>query len=214
MSSSDSLVDQPMLTVTPEAAELVLAAREDEVDALALALWLEAKPGAGLSFAYDLYFQALADASSDDVVVVLDGVSIVVPAASVERLRGATLGVDGDGLALTNPNEPKMPDLQAISEGDGPDMSDPIVFAVHDILERQINPQIASHGGWARLVAVDGDTVFLQMGGGCQGCGMAKVTLTQGIEVAIKDAVPSIQRVVDVTDHASGTNPYHQAAKK
>ena len=85
---------------------------------------------------------------------------------------------------------------------------------VAQVLEQQINPSIASHGGFAELVAVEGDTAYLRMGGGCQGCGMAKVTLSQGIEVAIKDAVPEITRVVDVTDHSSGDNPYYQAAKK
>ena len=78
----------------------------------------------------------------------------------------------------------------------------------------QINPQIAAHGGFAELVAVDGSIAYLRMGGGCQGCGMAAVTLSQGIEVAILDTVPEITEVVDVTDHAGGTNPYYQAAKK
>ena len=62
--------------------------------------------------------------------------------------------------------------------------------------------------------AVEDDTAYLRMGGGCQGCGMAKTTMSQGIEVAIKEAVPEILRVVDVTDHAGGSNPYYQAAKK
>ena len=78
----------------------------------------------------------------------------------------------------------------------------------------QINPQIAAHGGFAELVAVEGSIAYLRMGGGCQGCGMAAVTLSQGIEVAILDSVPEITEVVDVTDHAGGTNPYYEAAKK
>jgi Fe/S biogenesis protein NfuA len=63
-------------------------------------------------------------------------------------------------------------------------------------------------------VSVEDDTAFLKMGGGCQGCGLAQVTLSQGIEVAIKDAVPEINHVVDVTDHDSGANPYYESAKK
>jgi Fe/S biogenesis protein NfuA len=77
-----------------------------------------------------------------------------------------------------------------------------------------VNPSIAAHGGTAQLVAVEDDTAYLRLGGGCVGCGMAAVTLSQGISVAIKQAVPEITNVVDVTDHASGTNPYYEAAKK
>ena len=82
------------------------------------------------------------------------------------------------------------------------------------VLEEQINPAIASHGGHAELVAVEEPIAYLRLGGGCQGCGMAAVTLSQGIEVAILESVPEITEVVDVTDHASGANPYYEAAKK
>ena len=80
--------------------------------------------------------------------------------------------------------------------------------------DSQINPSIASHGGYAELVAVEEDVAYLRLSGGCQGCGMASVTLSQGIEVVIKESVPEITRVVDVTDHASGANPYFESAKK
>ena len=77
------------------------------------------------------------------------------------------------------------------------------------VIETQVNPSIASHGGFATLVSVDVDTVFLTMGGGCQGCAMSKATLRQGIEVAIKQNVPEIAHVIDVTDHATGATPYY-----
>jgi Fe/S biogenesis protein NfuA len=82
------------------------------------------------------------------------------------------------------------------------------------VIDQQVNPAIAAHGGSAELVAVEDSTAYVRLGGGCVGCGMATVTLTQGISVAITDAVPEIENVVDVTDHASGTNPYYEAAKK
>jgi Fe/S biogenesis protein NfuA len=85
---------------------------------------------------------------------------------------------------------------------------------VMDVLDRDVNPSIAAHGGHAELAGVEGETAYLRLGGGCQGCGMATVTLSQGIEVAITQAVPEIERVVDVTDHASGRNPYFEPAKK
>jgi Fe/S biogenesis protein NfuA len=82
------------------------------------------------------------------------------------------------------------------------------------VLDREVNPSIASHGGHAELAGIEGTTAYLRLGGGCQGCGMATVTLSQGIEVAITQAVSEITQVVDVTDHASGTNPYFEQAKK
>jgi Fe/S biogenesis protein NfuA len=82
------------------------------------------------------------------------------------------------------------------------------------ILAEEINPAIASHGGVAQLVSVDEGIAYLRLGGGCQGCGMAAVTLGQGIKVAILEGVPAIRDVVDVTDHAAGANPYFEQAKK
>ena len=82
------------------------------------------------------------------------------------------------------------------------------------VLDKQINPAIAAHGGRADLVAVEEGTAYLRLSGGCAGCGMAAVTLSQGIEVAIRESVPEIVNIVDVTDHTSGTNPYYEAAKK
>jgi Fe/S biogenesis protein NfuA len=94
------------------------------------------------------------------------------------------------------------------------DLSGAVAQAVMQVLEEQINPAIASHGGRAELVAVEDSIAYLRLSGGCQGCGMASVTLSQGIEVAILDTVPEITEVVDVTDHASGSNPYFESAKK
>jgi Fe/S biogenesis protein NfuA len=82
------------------------------------------------------------------------------------------------------------------------------------VLDEQINPAIVAHGGPAELVALEGAVAYLRLSGGCQGCGLAAVTLSQGIEVAILDAVPEVTEVIDVTDHASGANPYYEAAKK
>lgn len=77
------------------------------------------------------------------------------------------------------------------------------------LLETRINPAIAAHGGYISLIDIQEDIAYVEMAGGCQGCGMADATLKQGVEVEIKGAVPSIERVLDVTDHAGGTNPYY-----
>lgn len=91
--------------------------------------------------------------------------------------------------------------------------SGPIAEAVQKVLVDQINPAVASHGGHVSLVAIEDDTAYLKFGGGCQGCGMINVTLKQGVEKMIFADVPQITKVMDVTDHASGTNPYYQPGK-
>ena len=112
------------------------------------------------------------------------------------------------GLVVRNPNHPAP-----VVDGPAPEGLDgDVAERVAQVIERQINPAIAMHGGQAQLVGVEEDVAYVKLGGGCQGCGMATVTLDQGIESAILQAVPEVRRVVDVTDHAAGTNPYYQRA--
>jgi Fe-S cluster biogenesis protein NfuA len=85
---------------------------------------------------------------------------------------------------------------------------------VADLFEAEINPAVARHGGTVELIDVQDAMVLLRMGGGCQGCGMADVTLRQGIEVLLKKRVPEIRGLIDVTDHSAGANPYVTASKK
>jgi Fe-S cluster biogenesis protein NfuA len=94
-----------------------------------------------------------------------------------------------------------------------PGLDTPEGRAIKQVLDEEVNPSVAMHGGHIALVDVQGDTVFIRLEGGCQGCGMADVTLKQGVEVAIKKAVPSINAVLDSTDHAGGDNPYFQPGK-
>jgi Fe/S biogenesis protein NfuA len=205
----------PILRVTDAARANVINVRAGEADPDALALWLEVVGQANGEYTYDMWFQAAADAGPDDAVQHNDDLAIVIPAASVDKVRGATLDLTGDadsGMEIINPNRPEPPPRPTgVPESD---LSGELAQRVLTVLNDQINPAIASHGGQAELVAVDDDTAYLRLSGGCQGCGMASVTLSQGIEVAIQDAVPEIVRVVDVTDHASGENPYFEAAKK
>ena len=94
-----------------------------------------------------------------------------------------------------------------------PGMNTPQASAIQELLDNSINPSVAMHGGHIALVDVQDDTVYIRLEGGCQGCGMADVTLKQGIEVQIKQTVPEIVKVLDVSDHAAGENPYYQPAK-
>lgn len=85
--------------------------------------------------------------------------------------------------------------------------------SVQRVLDEQINPAVGDHGGFIRLIEVKDDIAYIQFEGGCQGCAMANVTLRQGVEVMIKEQIPEIVAIVDVTDHASGTNPYFKTKK-
>jgi Fe/S biogenesis protein NfuA len=203
---------EPLLTVSDRAREKVLEVRAAEPEPDGLALWLDVNGVSGTTYTYDMYFQRADEAGPDDAVVSHDDLTVVVPSASVGKIRGATLDLQGGGMVLQNPNRP--PASPAISGRPAGDLTGEVPQRVLQVLEEQINPSIASHGGRADLVAVEESVAYLRLSGGCQGCGLASVTLSQGIEVAILDAVPEITRVVDVTDHASGENPYFESAKK
>ena len=109
------------------------------------------------------------------------------------------------GLVIINANTPPPLGDHGVPGGD---LTGPVAQRVIEVLDKDVNPQIAMHGGHASLVAVAGPTAYVEMSGGCQGCGMARATLSQGIAVAITDAVEEISEVVDVTDHMSGLSPY------
>jgi Fe-S cluster biogenesis protein NfuA len=94
-----------------------------------------------------------------------------------------------------------------------PGLDTPIGKAVREVLDTRITPAGAAPGGHIALVDVQGKRVILRLEGGCQGCGMASVTLRQGVEAEIRSAAPEVEEVLDVTDHASGSNPYFQPGK-
>jgi Fe/S biogenesis protein NfuA len=211
------MIEEDVLRVTDEARAVVMQIRAAEEDPASLALWLEVSGSADGAYTYDMWFQQVSDAGPGDAVWESEGLAVVVVASSVEQVRGATLDASSaggeQGLVMINPNSPPEPP-RAVAPPPTADLTSPTAQKIVDILENDINPQIAMHGGWADLVAFDGGTAYVRMSGGCQGCGLAKVTLSQGIAVAIQDAVPEVSEVVDVTDHASGTNPYYEPAKK
>lgn len=205
------MADTSVLTVTDAARAKVLEVRAAEQEPDDLALWLEVSGSQGATFTYDMYFRRLDEAGADDVVIAHDDLAVVVPSAFADQVKGSTLDLSGGGMVLQNPNSPAPPAAPSRPQGD---LSGSVAQAVLTVLEQEINPAIAAHGGRADLVAIEEPIAYLRLGGGCQGCGLAAATLSQGIEVAILDAVPEISEVVDVTDHAGGTNPYFESATK
>ncbi len=216
--TDDNPSHTPVLTLTDQALAKVLELRTGEAAPEGLALWIEISGTSGDAYTYDMYFQATSDAGGDAWTGVQDGLTIVVPAASAPNMVGSVLDFNrdllGGGMSIRNPNRPPRPQASPTMTGPPPDLSGDVAQRVIQVLDAQINPSIAAHGGHADLVAVEEGAVYLRLSGGCAGCGMAAVTLSQGIEVAIKQSVPEIVRIVDVTDHAAGTNPYYEPAKK
>ena len=153
----------------------------------------------GGAFQYDLHFEPDSNRKADDQVIETGGLKFYIDARSASDLDGVTLDfvddVQGSGFKIDNPN---------------PIWRDPVSIAVQNVIDSQINPSVGMHGGFVTLLDVKNGTAYVALGGGCHGCGMADVTLKQGIVVAIKGAVPEIREVIDSTDHAGGTNPYYQ----
>ena len=206
---------EKIVTVTDRARNRALAVRSEEPDGEKLVLFLEVTEPNGFEYGYDLYFDDEAAIREGDLVQEEGELKVAIPGDSVDKLRGATLDLSQNllnpGWVVDNPNSPSP----AVGAGIRPeDLTGTVEERVAQVLEKVVNPAIAMHGGRADLVAVEDGTVFVQLSGGCQGCGLATVTLSQGIEVSLKEAVPEIERVVDTTDHAQGSNPYYQPAKK
>ncbi len=167
-------------------------------------LRVSAKAQSPLKVDYKLAFISAEQEIPEDMVVHFDSFDVYIDSQSASYLEEARIdyvdGLMGSGFKIESGR--KLP----------PNLSGPLVERVQTVLDQQINPSVASHGGYVSLIDIRDDTVFLQFGGGCQGCGMVDVTLKQGIETAIKEAVPEITEVYDVTDHADGKNPYYQSA--
>ena len=118
------------------------------------------------------------------------------------------------GVAIRTAMASDLPPLSAPPRLPNAVNDDALYEQVAKVFEEQVNPMVARHGGRVELIDVQDAVVMLRMGGGCQGCGMADVTLRQGIEGLLAQAAPEVRGIVDITDHTSGANPYFQAAKK
>ena len=215
MSADDHTSSESMLDITDAAYDKVMGFLLREAEPERQAMWLDVSGTAANQWTCRLALKPLDAAAPYDAVIRHRDLAIVVPECDFDKVRGATIDwlddpFGGGGLRVDNPNTPSP----AIGVPPPADLSGDVAQRVIQVLDQQVNPSIAAHGGRAELVAVEQETAYLRLGGGCQGCAMATVTLSQGIEAAIIQAVPEITSVVDVTDHQSGTNPYFETAKK
>ena len=187
-----------LLTVTPDARAKIDSVRSsnDFLDAL---LRVKVAGRSGPRLQYEIALEDPRDRTDADVAVDLGGLTVVVDPDSADQLAGSTIdldpGITGGGLRVDNPNE---------------GWRDPLARAVQAVLDTRINPGVGGHGGMVSLIDVRDGTAYMRFGGGCQGCAAVDVTLRAGVEAALRDAVPEITAVVDVTDHAAGENPYYR----
>jgi Fe/S biogenesis protein NfuA len=154
----------------------------------------------GATFLYQIEVVDLDTRTEVDEAVECEGIGFFVDPASALLLRGAELQyvdeLSGGGFKFENPNRPRL-------------LDNPLAVRVQQVLDAEINPGVASHGGRVSLVKVEDDRVYIRFGGGCQGCGMVDVTLRDGVIGTLQRSVPEISEVLDTTDHAAGDAPYY-----
>lgn len=194
-----------MLTFTDRAREVVRSFM-DQSDGELEALRISMQPGSPVAPRFELTLVSLDERVDGESEVDVGGLSVLVEDSHSERLQGATVDfverVNESGFEVRNVAPPPTP---ASGEPVGE-----IADRVRQVLDAQVNPAIASHGGMINLIDVQGTEVFVEMGGGCQGCALSRMTLSQGVERMLRQAIPELTAVHDVTDHASGSNPYFQ----
>lgn len=159
---------------------------------------------------YRLDLVAKGEEQPHDIIQDYEGFKAFMDPHSAEALDQATLEFvrteDGGGFRIENPqDEPKRPEGGRDAE---------IWDAVQKLLDNTVNPSVAQHGGVISLVDVKDRTVYVHMGGGCQGCGMANVTLRNGVEMLLREEIPDLVALEDITNHAEGQNPYYAASTK
>ena len=183
-----------MLTFTGAARDRVVALLQDfgSDGALRVALLDGSSP---LAPEFELDLVEASDHEGDDVAFDAGGFPVFVEAASAPRLEGAVVDFSAGTFEIA------LPPGEALPGGE-------LAARVADAIEQRINPSVAAHGGRISLVGVRDSIAYVRMSGGCQGCGLAAVTLRQGVERMVRAAVPEIQAVRDITDHDRGNNPF------
>jgi Fe/S biogenesis protein NfuA len=203
MADTDSTLDDGQIVIVTDAArEKIREIMEMQgiTGRGAIRVGIAGRGPAG--FNYSMSLEEDAQPAANEAVQDEGDFKVLVDGDSLDKLRGATVDfvgqLVGGGFKIDNPNSV---------------WDDPLASEIQQLLDSQINPGVASHGGFVELLDVKDDRVYVRKGGGCQGCGMASVTLKQGVEVMIRQNFPQIQAVVDTTDHAGGENPYYQPSK-
>ena len=188
-------VDESFFTISPEALKKIQVQHEDASDGWLLSV----EPKSPTKGVYTL--RALKDDDTEQMQrFEKEGVVFWMDFSLLPFLEGTEIQIDED-----------TGEIEVVNEGLGiGKLRGNFEDRVRQVLDEQVNPMVASHGGVVSLSRIENGEVFLRFGGGCQGCGMVDVTLKQGVEVMMKESVPDIVAIHDATDHDSGSNPYYR----
>jgi Fe/S biogenesis protein NfuA len=193
-----------MLTFSDRAQEVVRSYLEESGGELT-ALRIAPRPGSPVAPRFELSLVADDERGDDERQLEGPGFNVFVKEGDVARLEGATIDfvdrVNESGFEVRTVTP-------SVSRAGAPEGE--IADRVRQVLEAQVNPAIAAHGGMISLVDVKETEVFVEMSGGCQGCALSRMTLSQGVERMLRQSIPELTAVHDVTDHDSGMNPYFQ----
>ena len=199
-----------IISVTPEALQELVTLRDAEPEGERLGLRLEIVSNPGENFQYDLSFDVVTKAAISDEVRThtrpdIGSLKVIIPGSAIDLLEGATLDHSpAQGLIIRNPNKPKAPSIEGLTSDDA------LSAEVEALIKSEVNPALAAHGGFVTYVGHDGEgTAYMTMGGGCHGCSMSRMTMLDGVQTMLIEQIPAIERVRDLTDHASGENPYY-----
>ena len=189
-----------LLEVTKTAQEKIQGVIEaEDVEVEGLRIGIEGRSATAFQYSLGL----ATETEEDDIVIEMGTFKVLVDAKSAADLKGAVIDyvedLNSSGFKIENPNTPAW--------------DNPKAQKIQELIDERINPGVAAHGGQIELLNVEDEAIYIHMGGGCQGCGMANVTLKHGIEAMVQEVFPEIKQVIDTTDHASGTNPYYSAGK-
>ena len=188
-----------MITLTQTARDKIVDFVDEADDDCIGIRVLAAKVGRH-TFRYQMQLTREQDAIDGDTRVDFDGFCVVLDAQTVDLMAGATLDYlsleTGDGFEITNPASDPGWKIRCTRGS--------------KVIDEKVLPVVGAHGGWVELDRIEGDTAFVSLGGGRQGCSSAGFTLSAGIEQAICHEIDEIEHVVDVTDHGSGQEPFYK----
>ena len=199
-----------MIEITPAArARIEGFVQSQVVQDPALRIELEKGPQSPLTRSYLISLVEREDREKTEIAINVDGIRVFLNLDTSNLLSGAVVDwVEEDGSSGFRVHDPKARPAPA-PEAPALAISGPMAERVQRVIDEVINPGIAAHGGFVELVDVSDDTLYLRMGGGCQGCAASAATLRQGIERMVRQEVPEIENIIDVTDHAAGATPYY-----
>ena len=191
-----------MITITDSAKKGLTKILTEKGQGNFLGLRLAVRGGAPGAYQSDFRLVRAGEDQVEDVVLDEGDFRIFIDPESAPKLKGASIDFvptfRGPSFKIEYPQ---------------PKWDDPLAQKVQELISERVNPGVASHGGYVTLLGVKGRDIFLEMGGGCQGCSMSSATLRQGIEILLREEIPEIRQIFDQTDHEAGNNPYYTASQ-